>query len=66
MDKDGQTTLAAETQNQFTVETVQEAGSVTVNAGADYAVVVVGAPTVIVLAKEAIEVIFTLEKTSTN
>lgn len=45
VDKDGQTTLAAETQNQFTVETVQEAGSVTVNAGADYAVVVVGAPT---------------------
>lgn len=45
VDKDGQTTLAAETQNQFTVETVQETGSVTVNAGADYAVVVVGAPT---------------------
>lgn len=45
VDKDGQTTLAAETQNQFTVETVQETGSVTVNAGADYAVVVVGTPT---------------------
>lgn len=45
VDKDGQTTLATETQNQFTVETVQETGSVTVNAGADYAVVVVGAPT---------------------
>lgn len=45
VDKDGQTTLAAEAQNQFTVETVQETGSVTVNAGADYAVVVVGTPT---------------------
>lgn len=45
VDKDGQAALSAETGNQFTIETVQETGSVTVNAGADYAVVVVGAPT---------------------
>lgn len=44
-DKDGEAALSAETGNQFTVETIQETGSVTVNAGADYAVVVVGAPT---------------------
>ena len=45
VDKDGEATLRSETGSQFTVETVQETGSVTVNAGADYAVVVVGAPT---------------------
>ena len=45
VDKNGESVLRSETDNQFTLETIQETGTVTVNTDADYAVVIVGAPT---------------------
>ncbi|MDO4339906.1 MAG: glycoside hydrolase family 3 C-terminal domain-containing protein [Eubacteriales bacterium] len=42
---EGEASLRAESGSQFTVETVQETGSLTINEDAEYAVVVIGAPT---------------------
>lgn len=43
--KQGEATLRGQTANQFTIETVQETGTMAISTGADYAVVIVGSPT---------------------
>ena len=45
VNKNGESTLRSETDNQFTLETIQKTGTVAVDTDADYAVVIIGAPT---------------------